>query len=133
MDVYYEMFLGANKARIALAAMNNRLAAPELEFVLSDSEAKVLFVAQDYYDVIETILPNCSSIQTVIAIDGGHAEWTDFTPWRDSQSETDPKLSHEGEDDVLQLYTSGTTGLPKGVRQYWTAQPYPRRESCYLA
>jgi len=63
----YEMFLGANKARIALAAMNNRLAAPELEFVLSDSEAKVLFVAQDYYDVIETILPNCSSIQTVIA------------------------------------------------------------------
>ena len=116
MDVYYEMFLGANKARIALAAMNNRLAAPELEFVLSDSEAKVLFVAQDYYDVIETILPNCSSIQTVIAIDGGHAEWTDYTYWRDDQNITDPKLPHDGEDDVLQLYTSGTTGLPEGVR-----------------
>ena len=116
MDVYYDIFLGANKARIALAAMNNRLAAPELEFVLSDSEAKVLFVAQDYYGVIESILANCPSIKTVIAIDGSHSGWTDFTSWRDDQDSADPKLAHDGEDDVLQLYTSGTTGLPKGVR-----------------
>ena len=50
MDVYYEMLLGANKARAALAAMNNRLAAPELQFVLSDSHSVVLFVAREYYD-----------------------------------------------------------------------------------
>jgi fatty-acyl-CoA synthase len=116
MDVYYEMFLGANKARAALAAMNNRLAAPELEFVLSDSESVWLFVTQDYFDVIETIKANCPSLKNIIAIDGPHAEWTDFTAWRDAQSTTDPKLPHDGEDDVLQLYTSGTTGLPKGVR-----------------
>jgi len=116
MDVYYEMFLGANKARVALAAMNNRLAAPELEFVLGDSESVWLFVTQDYFDVIETIKANCPSLKNIIAIDGPHAEWTDFTAWRDAQSTTDPKLPHDGEDDVLQLYTSGTTGLPKGVR-----------------
>jgi fatty-acyl-CoA synthase len=116
MDVYYEMFLGANKARVALAAMNNRLAAPELEFVLSDSESVLLFVTQDYFDVIETIKANCPSLKNIIAIDGPHAEWADFTAWRDAQSTTDPKLPHDGEDDVLQLYTSGTTGLPKGVR-----------------
>lgn len=116
MDVYYEILLGVNKARGALAAMNNRLAAPELQFVLSDSQSVVLFVANDYYDVIENIRAECPSIKMIIAVDGGHSDWTDFTPWRDAQSTADPKLAHEGEDDVLQLYTSGTTGLPKGVR-----------------
>jgi len=61
--------------------------------------------------VIETIKANCPSLKNIIAIDGPHAEWTDFTAWRDAQSTTDPKLPHDGEDDVLQLYTSGTTGL----------------------
>jgi len=116
MDVYYEMLLGANKARAALAAMNNRLAAPELQFVLSDSQSVVLFVSNDYYDVIEDILAECPTLKTIIAIEGGHSDWTEFTPWRESQSDTDPKLAHTGEDDVLQLYTSGTTGLPKGVQ-----------------
>ena len=116
MDVYYEILLGVNKARGALAAMNNRLAAPELQFVLSDSQSVVLFVANDYYNVIENIRAECPDIKMIIAVDGGHSDWTDFTPWRDAQNTADPKLAHEGEDDVLQLYTSGTTGLPKGVR-----------------
>ncbi|MDA8707954.1 long-chain-fatty-acid--CoA ligase [Hellea sp.] len=116
MDVFYEILFGANKIRAAMAPMNNRLAAPELQFVLSDSQANVLFVARDYYELVESILPGCPSLKTVIAIDGGHSGWTDYASWRGGQDAADPKLPHEGNDDVLQLYTSGTTGLPKGVQ-----------------
>ena len=116
LDVYYEMLFGTVKTRAAFAVMNYRLAAPELQFVLNDSEAIVLFVSQDFYDLAAQVLGDCPKIKTVIAIEGGHDDWTDYPAWRDDQDSADPNLTSEEEDDVVQLYTSGTTGLPKGVQ-----------------
>ena len=58
-------------------------------------------------------LPN---IKTVIAIDGGSEKYQDFLSWRDSQDSSNPGLKSKKDDDILQLYTSGTTGHPKGVQ-----------------
>jgi len=116
LGVYYEILLGAAKARAALAAMNYRLAVPELQFVLSDSQSVFLFAADEYYDISEKVLKDCPVINTVIAIEGGHENWPDYAGWRDSQSKNDPALNTQDDDDIIQLYTSGTTGLPKGVQ-----------------
>jgi len=45
-----------------------------------------------------------------------HDSWQSYESWRDSFEDTDPKLKGNADDDVIQLYTSGTTGHPKGVR-----------------
>ena len=116
MDVYYEILFGAVKARGAMTGVNNRLAPPEIAYILNDSEAPVLFVTADFFDAVNKIRADCPKLKHIIAIEGVHDGWTDYTSWRDGGDPSDPMLANELDDDVIQLYTSGTTGFPKGVQ-----------------
>lgn len=113
--VYYEMMYGCAKARAVINGVNTRLAAPEVQFILSDAQVKVLFVGPDWFEMIEQIKDECPHLEHIITVEGAHEGWPEYTAWRDGQETTAPKIRTEDQDDVIQLYTSGTTGLPKGV------------------
>ncbi len=115
-DRYYEMLFGAVKARMAMTGINNRLAPPEIEYILNDSAATVLFVTGDFLALVEQIKDQCPSLKLIVAVDADHPTWPSYDAWRDRQSAVDPKLPVDDQDDVIQLYTSGTTGRPKGVQ-----------------
>jgi fatty-acyl-CoA synthase len=66
--------------------------------------------------LIENIEDQIPSIKKIVAMDEDHPIWESYASWRDGQSKDNPNLVGEFEDDVIQLYTSGTTGHPKGVR-----------------
>lgn len=116
MDIYYEILFGATKARAALASINNRLAAPEMEFIATDAEIKILFVAAEFYEIAAIFAEAVPTLKGIIAIDGDHPDWIGYQDLLAKQSDADPMLDHQIDDDVIQLYTSGTTGLPKGVQ-----------------
>tara|TARA_R100001132_G_scaffold15958_2_gene14264 strand:- start:89 stop:1660 length:1572 start_codon:yes stop_codon:yes gene_type:complete len=116
MAVYYEMLFGAAKARATMTAVNTRLAPPEVKFILSDARVKVLFVGKDFYGLIDQIRAELPDLEHIIAIDGERDDRKAYTVWRDSQLTDPPGLKTRDGDDVIQLYTSGTTGMPKGVQ-----------------
>jgi len=115
-DRYFEVLLGAFKARAVIVGVNWRLAAPEMAYVLNDAHCEVLFVGRDYYEIAGKVQAGCPQLKTVVAMDGGHPSWPAYETWRDAQSAKDPMLPVAPDDDVIQLYTSGTTGHPKGVQ-----------------
>ena len=114
-DIYFELLMGAMKANVVMAPVNWRLAGPEVAFIVADCRAPVLFVGPEFITQARNIKPQLPDLRTIITTEGGAPEWQDFTAWRDAQSGDDPKVPISPKDIAIQLYTSGTTGKPKGA------------------
>lgn len=114
-DRFFDCYLGAAKARMVLVPVNWRLAAEEMAFILKDAQASILFVGVDYLPLVDTLRAAVPGLNTIVSMDGPHEGCQDFVAWRDAHDGTDPALPADSEEVALQLYTSGTTGLPKGA------------------
>ena len=111
---HFEVFFGAALLNAVCVDVNWRLAAPEVEYVVNDAEAKVLIVGPDFVPLLDAIAGNLRTVTKIVVI-GDHALHENYEAWIGRQAADDPHTPSAPGDVAFQLYSSGTTGRPKGV------------------
>ncbi len=109
-----ELTFGAAMRNAVAVPLNWRLAPPEIALILDDSEASLLVVGEEFAPVVESLERDLRHVRTVLVV-GDHPRWRSYESWLGAHDASDPGIVAAPHDISIQLYTSGTTGLPKGV------------------
>ena len=100
--MHAEILYGCLKSRTALVGLNWRLAAPEVVFIVNDSQSELLFVGQDFYPLVEQMKHQFKNVKYIVSIDDNHEEWEGYQSWLNSFDDSEPGLKGSEGDDVIQ-------------------------------
>jgi len=112
-----ELYLATAKTGIVIVPINFRLIGREVEYILNDSDATVLFVHDQFTGTVDQLRGNLLNVKPehyfVIGKDiPGYRQYETFIGGESAEEPDCPVLP---EDVWILIYTSGTTGKPKGV------------------
>jgi len=114
---YYEVLFACGKMGAILNTLNWRLAVPELEYILNDSAPRVLLYEPAFAEAVDALRPQIScEVYVVMGEDAPDGEYTyeGALAAGNPQGVEMPLLTYN--DTWAILYTSGTTGRPKGAQ-----------------
>jgi fatty-acyl-CoA synthase len=114
---YYEALFACGKLGAILNTLNWRLAVPELEFILNDCAPRALIYEPDFAEAVEALRSkiSCGSY-VVLGDEAPEGEWTYERALETGSPESVAMPPLKYTDTWAILYTSGTTGRPKGAQ-----------------
>ncbi len=112
---YVDLLFGLAKIGAILAPLNWRLTSRELTYILNDCQPKVLIVGPEFVSVYNEMKASIK-VESLLSLEGAEVSGEAYERLHEQASAEEPKrIEISGDDAVCILYTSGTTGRPKGA------------------
>ena len=109
---YYELAWAADRSGLYYACISSRLTVSEVDYIIGDSGARLLFTSRKLLPIVDEIRRKHPNL-VVYCVDGAQEGLIDYVTERDRQPTTPVADESCG---LPMLYSSGTTGRPKGIQ-----------------
>ncbi|XUU61523.1 acyl-CoA synthetase [Erythrobacter sp. HA6-11] len=117
---YFTLVWGSQRAGTMLVPISTRLTAPEIAYILQDSGSKLLITSRMFDGVMEKVRAECPDLEVLVVGGEGGEDFETALASHPSEPIPDQRAG------LTMLYSSGTTGRPKGIRPAPPEDPDPQ-------
>jgi acyl-CoA synthetase (AMP-forming)/AMP-acid ligase II len=118
---FFQICWAAQRCGLYYTAISYRLQQAEVEYIVNNCEARVFITSQSCAPVVEPLIDRMPNVEGRYMVDG---VIPGFDSWEDALSGAPALPVPDQSEGMAMLYSSGTTGYPKGVKKPMPEEPY---------